>query len=317
MSERILLSSYVVKIVDSSKCDQILSNFNGSVDFLSTFQQFTSEIFRNIEKQADIHNITTLHLTLDSPATVEAKDRKIYGYFSSGISGERFDVRDLDTNETELEVEPSKHGSFRNIFFYLFIPREKRIGYLILQRKAKFGIKTILKRILNKYIHEHGFSNYYVEINNLLHSSVYEKMIQEGNLKKVDLIKKRIPNSIEEYFKNGKTHDTKGTLRTSISTHTGLSGKWKEFIDQLFRNHNDNTRIEIKGGDEELDEIEFELELNGKKKTFHIVNHQRTQPDVDVTTNVQFENGEPTMDSLISEAQSLIDDMLEVKVPHV
>ena len=217
-----------------------------------------------------------------------------------------------------MEVEPSRHGSFRNVFFYFYIPRERNIGYLILQRKAKFGVKTILKKILNKYVHEHGFPNYYVEINNLLHNRVYEKMIREGNLKKVDLIKRRIPNSIEEYYNNGQnTNNTKGTFRTSISTSTSLSESWKGFVDRLFRNRNDNTRIEISAENGELDEIEFELELNGKKKTFHIVNHQRTQPDVDVTANLEFENGEPTEVSLIEESQNLIDDMLEVRIENV
>lgn len=315
MSERIFLSTYAVKILNSDKVEQVLSHFNGTEDFLNIFHHFTDDIYRNIERHADQHNRTTLHLTLDAPATLNSIDRKIYGYFSSGVSGERFDVRDLDTNETELEVEPARHGSFRNIFFYFFVPRSRNIGYLILQRKAKFGIKTILKRIVNKYIHENGFPTYYVEIKNLLHNRVYERMIREGNLKKVDLIKKRIPNSIEEYYESGGlTSDTRGTLKTSISTSSSLSEAWKSFVDRLFRNRNENTRIELDGGDDQLDEIEFELELNGKKKTFHIVNHQRTQPDVDVTSNLQFEDGEPTEESLIRESQNLIDDMLEVRI---
>jgi hypothetical protein len=312
--ERILLSTYSVKILDGNKNEQTLSHFNGTDDFLSIFHQFSDEIFRNIQRQPDLQNRTVLHLTLDSPSVINSVDRKINGYFSSGVSGERFDVRVLETNETELEVEPSTHGSFRNVFFYLFIPRGRTIGYLILQRKAKFGVKTILKRMVNKYIHEHGYPNYYVEINNLLHNSVYERMIRDGNLKKVDLIKRNIPNSIEEYYGNNQaTHNTKGTLRTSISSYTSLSDSWKSFVDGLFRNRNDNTRIEINEA-EELDEIEFELELNGKIKRFHVVNHQKTQPDVDVTLNIEFENGQPTEISLIREAQNLIDDMLEVRI---
>jgi hypothetical protein len=314
MSERILLSTYAVKIVDKQKNKQLLSKFNGSEDFLKTFNTFTSDIFKTIEKQPDLHNRNTQHLTMDKPAVLDAPGRKIYGFFTSGVSGEKFDIRDLDTNETEMEVEPSKHGAFRNLFFYFYIPQSRNIGYLILQRKAKYGIKTLLTRVLNKYIHTNGFENYYVEINNLLHNNVYEKMLKEGNLKKVELIKKRIPNSIEEYYSDqDKTYDTKGTLKTSISSATSLSEKWKTFIDKLFKNRQENARIEIMGNDD-IDEIEFELELRGKNKKFHIVNHQRTQPDVDVTDNLQFKSGEPTIESLILESQSLIDDMLEVRI---
>lgn len=309
MSERIFLSTFVVKLLDREKNEQILSHINQTEDFLNTFHQFTEEIHRNIENQADLHNTATLHLTLDRPANVDMSLRRIYGYFSSGISGEQFDIRDLSTNETELEVDPTIHGSFRRIFFYLVIPLQSTIGYLILQRKSKFGIKTGLKRFLNKYIHDRGYPNYSVVINNLLNSHVYERMLREGQLKKVDFIRRRIPNSLEEYINNdGNTFNTQGTLRVSISTYSGLSGSWKNFIERYFGNTN-NSRIEIGGSDGELDEIEFELELNGKKKTFHMMNHHRTQPDIDVTSNLVFVGNEPTEESLIRECQGLINDM--------
>ena len=45
-----------------------------------------------------------------------------------------------------------------------------------------------------------------------------------------------------------------------------------------------------------LDEVEFELELNGKKKTFYVSNRTRIQPDVDVTRELDYgANGQPTM----------------------
>jgi len=318
MSERIFLSTFVVKVLDRNKHEQILSRFNETEDFFNTFCQFTEEIFVHMERQADLSNTSTLHLTLDAPAIVNSAERRIYGFFSSGVSGEKFIIRDIFTNETELEVEPDIHGSFRELFFYLVVPRDRHIGYLILQRKSKFGIKTNLKRSLNRYIRDRGFLNYSVEINNLLNSQVYERMMQLGSLKKIDFIKRKIPNSAEEYLNNnGNTYNTNGTLRVSISTNSGLSDFWKNFVGRHFRNHNDNTRIEIGGDDGALDEMEFELELSGKKKTFHVVNHQRTQPDIDVTSNLDFENNEPTIASLIRESQSLIDDMLEVRLNHV
>ena len=317
MSERIFLSTFVVKVLDRDKHELILSRFNEAEDFFNTFRQFTEEIFVNMERQSDVNNTAILHLTLDSPATVIETERKIYGYFSSGISGEKFNIRDINTNETEMEVIPDRHGSFREIFFYLVVPIGRSIGYLILQRKSKFGIKTNLKKSLNRYIHDLGFTNCTVEINNLLNSHVYERMMHNGSLKKVDFIKRRIPNSIEQYINNnGNTFNTNGTMRVSISANSGLSDRWKDFVSNHFGNHNANTRIEIGGVDGELDEMEFELELNGKKKTFHVVNQQRTQPDIDVTSNLVFENNEPTIASLISESQSLIDDMLEVRINH-
>jgi len=316
MNERILLSTYAIKVLDNNRIEKPLSIFNGQADFLNIYNDFAQDIFINIERhQNDPNNRIIQHLTLSKPPVINQEERCIYGYFSSGVSGDRFDIRDIDTNETELVVDPNRHASFRNVFFYLYIPQLSKIGYLILQRKSKFGVKTIVKKMLNKYVRENGYSEFFIEINNLLHNRVYEIMLANGSLKKIDLIKRRIPDSIDEYYNNNRnTYNTKGTLTTTIASSSTLSEQWKDFIDRLFRNRGENTRIELSDGNEELDEIEFELELNGKKKKFHIINKQRTQPDIDVTSNLDFENGEPTISSLISESQSLINDMLQVRI---
>lgn len=95
MSERILLSTYAVKILDNARNEQVLSNFSGTNDFLNIFHHFTDNIHQNIEQQLDISNRTTLHLTIDRPVIFNSNERLIYGYFSSGVSGERFDIRDM------------------------------------------------------------------------------------------------------------------------------------------------------------------------------------------------------------------------------
>lgn len=313
MDEKILLATYVVKIVDNNKNQQMLSYFNGSDDFLSTFESFTEYIYENVNQLPDLSGRRTIHLTLEEPAAKEEDNRCIYGFFSSGVSGERYKVVDTTTNETELNVD-THHAAFRNVFFYFYVPRNRNVGYLILQRKASFGIKTKLLPAINSYIRQEGYQIYRVLINNLVHNSVYTRMMRDGNLKKVELVKRRIPRSLEDYIQNNEEpEELKGTFKSSFTSRTSLPQNWKDYIDRVFKQHNtEHATLDVDGLDDSYSDLEFELELNGKKKTFYVVNRQRIQPDVDVTRNIDIQDGEPTIDSLKEQAIELINDMLDI-----
>jgi hypothetical protein len=313
MDEKLLLSSYIVKIKDKEKKYQLMDKIGGTRDFLETFNEFTEFIFQNIEKLEDYGSKHTIHLTLESPATIDDSDgRSIYGFFASGVSGERFKVIDTNTNEKEMDVKPH-HAAFRNIFFYLYVPRLKNKAYLILQRKSKFGIKGKLNESLSKYLKTNGLHNYRLEINNVLHNKVYEKMMKHGNLKKVELIKNRIPGSLEKYMDNNQElEEIKGTFKSSFSSGISLPKTWKDFIDKIFKQTSPDGNVEIPELDNDYDDLEFELELNGKKKTFYMVKQHRIQPDIDVTQNLEIVDGEPTIDSLLVQSQEIVDDIIKI-----
>ena len=312
--DRILLSTYILKIRDRQKNDQILSRFNGEDDFLRIMQNYLNSIFETILATADARETTAIHLTLDAPPEVNLENRSMHGFFSTGVSGEEYDIKDVASRETIIAVQRN-HAAFRNIFFYLKIPTQRDNGALILQRKAKFGIKTILKKTLNRYVKEQGYQNYTVFINNVVHGRVYRRMIEHGNLKKVDLIKRRLPSSIEAYYNNDMREDQiPGTLKTSMLSPTSLPQNYKNFVNDLFTNP-DRERIEIDGIDEDFDEVEFELELNGKRKTFYVKHKNRIQPDIDVTADVELsEQGVPTTESLIRISEELIVDIIQLRM---
>jgi len=315
---KILLSTYVVKILDNNRNQQILSHFNGTDDFLIIIKNYLNTIFTNIRAETDSSGTASLHLTLESPAIVDDDNRRIYGYFSSGISGDKYKIRDLETQDNLLDVEKG-HAAFRNLFFYMQIPDGRNSGALILQRNAKYGIKTIFKKTINRYLKEQGYQIYKVEVDNILHSLVYSRMIENGNLKKVELIKKRIPSTLEEYYENdGNPKEISGTLRISMSSRESLPTAYRSLVDRLFRGFDTaHERVEISGIDEEFDEIEFELELNGKKKTFYVANQQRIQPDVDVTSQLEFNpDGTPTIESLLTQCEELVQDIIEIRPPN-
>jgi hypothetical protein len=199
--EKFLLSTYLLKI-QKSKNDQILSRFNEQDDFFNYFQTYLNDIFSNIVKTTDSSNNIPLHLTLEGLPKIDEENRAIYGYFSAGISGEEYDIIDPETKE-QIAAIKKNHAAFRNLFFYIKIPKNKDYASLILQRKAKFGIKMVLLKTLSDHFKAKGYQDYYIFINGIVHGKVYRKMMEKGKLKKVNLIKRMLPNSIQEYYENG------------------------------------------------------------------------------------------------------------------
>ncbi|WP_042723139.1 hypothetical protein [Flavobacterium sp. B17] len=110
---------------------------------------------------------------------------------------------------------------------------------------------------------------------------------------------------------NENYQETKGTFKTSFTSRTSLPDNWKLYIDKLLKKELNET-VEIDGLDDNFTDLEFQLDLNGKQKTFYIKNQHKVQPDIDVTNNIEFENESPTTESLVQNAKELIDDIIKL-----
>ncbi|MGV0751780.1 hypothetical protein [Empedobacter brevis] len=316
MNERILLASYSINI-KFKKEYAYLSSFNSVDDFYPVLKKFLNFILENVNQLKDREGNENIYLTLEELPTFDDVNRICYGYFSSGIRGDSYKVKEVETNTILMNVDRNKHASFRDVFFYFSIPTNKSQGYLILQRKTNFGIKTKLAPALNGFLAKEGYLESFLTLKNLVHISVYKQMMKLGKLKKVELVKNKIPNSLEEYLNNDENYtQTKGSLRTSFSSRSGLPENWKDAIDKFMRKERNET-VEIDGLDENFSDLEFQLEMNGKQKTFYIKNQHRVQPDIDVTKNIEFINGLPTIESLVKNAEELLEEVITIKPQNV
>src|SRR5690606_13565164 len=150
--------------------------FNSVDDFYPVLKKFFNYIFKNVNQLKDRSGNETIYLTLDELPVFNDKNRICYGYFSSGISGDNYKVKEIATNKVLIDVDRDNHASFRDVFFYFSIPYNKSQGYLILQRKTNFGIKTKLTPALNGFLAKEGYLENDLSLKNLIHSSVYKQM---------------------------------------------------------------------------------------------------------------------------------------------
>jgi len=280
--ERLVFATIAVKIKERGEFRK-LSRFGDNHDLYEILIQFFAEIFNGDLKTEEFEGRKKFHLRLEEPFTEASDDRCLYGFLSSGVSGDEYKIIDLESNEKKADVT-FKDGAFRDVFFYFEIPTNKQTGYLVIQRKGNFGAKVAVEKSLKKYFKQEQFKGFSVFFNNIVSGQVYERMMKFGDLLRVDLIKKTMPNNLEDYVKNGyEPNQRAGKTKVRLSSDK-LPEFWKTYLNKIYKAKGNTSIVyEVDSIDSRYEEIEFQLEYNGKKKTFYVKQQFRIQPDIDVT----------------------------------
>ena len=312
MDRKILFATYQIRIKNNRTDYQLLDRFNGEDDFFNTFKTYTEHIFENT-KTLISKNIKK-KFTLKEPCTINETDRTLFGYFNAGLTGVKKTIKNDEIPEEGEFNQEKYHTSYQPIFFYLYIPKGKKEAHLILQKDVNFGIKTNLYNTLKDYVFSLGYLDNRIELSNTLHHSVYQRMMEFGKLKSIELIKKRIPSTPEELNSPAK-YSKSGRFVTSLTSSTDLGDVYKKWITGLNVFGDKHKQVEIREMDDIVDEVEFELELNGSKKKFYVADTRKPMPYVDVTDDLEFDAfDEPTKDSLIKKAEELIKEMINPQI---
>lgn len=315
---RVLLAVFGVKI-NLRKNEQILSNFGGNIDFLKLYHEFALHVLQNVWHW-DRKDKPTLSLTCvsDTLPVISESTREVYGFFDAGRDGDRFKVRNFRVEKSDTTHIDPEHSSIREAFHYMYVPKGRSRGYLVLQVPEGQGIKHLVNHALNEFLRIKGLSSYRVEISNLINDKVFHRMMDTGFFKELILTKYGLPEELDSYNNNDvKPVVMRGTMKT-IFQATDLSGSWKEKARSIFnlgrvkkaQEGNQQIFVEIMGHKDEYDEVAIKLDLNGKQKTFHVANSNRTLPDLDVTSNVKRKaNGRLDVNDLLIQAKDLIEDV--------
>ena len=308
---KIFFATFSLKVQNRRRDLQLIEQFNGNDDFFDFLCRFLMHIFQNRFEIPGAENALPLYLTLERPPIMDRDNREIYGYFKSGVSGDNYEIAQRDNNQTLMDVT-DEHVAFRKMFFYFKLPRRSNRVGVVLEKRSKFGIKGLLDRAINNYFQQLGYADYKIVLDNALHGRFFNEFMQHGRLTKVEIVKRRLPPTLEQWYDDNQTpREAKGTIKTVMTSKTGLPDTYKTFIKERYRNP-DNFMVEVAGGDD-IGEVEFELELRGKKKRFYLANQDKAQPDIDVTGEIEIIEGRATDESLLLQAQELINDILNLR----
>lgn len=294
------LNIYRFELLNKAKEQQVLSFYNEQEDLLDTMNDFCTHIHENIRNYVDNQGKDRT-FTLSQPQEKNIEARIISGYFDSAYTGENGKVKDRLTNSLKFDI--SKKDLFSKDFFYLIhVPKYSKFGFLIAQKKENHGVKQVFENAFNAFMRLKGVSNYYLELKQAPSRYFIKNFLEYGELKEFRLI-------------DGSFGDNQETMNINLGKEERIfklkggsnDGKeLKEMFVTLFNSFSssaDKIAFLDKG---EFDEIVFVLGYGGVSKTFYIKNQEKIRSNIDVTSLIEFEDGEPTIESLVRISLNLI-----------
>ena len=310
MANLTLLSTYVIRLREKQKLEPLfLSKFNSAGDdFLTLFNNFLDYRIGNHYKGGKDKEGRKKSLYCKPQSAIDVDDRTIHGFLHSGLSGEKGDVVDDNTGD-DLYTMEENHAKILPTYYFLHVPLNRKEAYLILQKKSNYGIKNLFEDAFQDYFQKMGLP-LMLEVNNFLVSLVFEKMLAVGRVYEMSFIKNQIEENIEDMYDNGNQNKRiPGKTITTITTKYGFPVKG--LLSRLYHGEKKGGMVEIPELNQRFDEVDFEMDYNGSKKTFHMKNVGRTTPDFNVTEHIEYDNGVPTYDSLLPQCNILLNDMKE------
>ncbi len=285
------LSIYRFKLLNKAKQQQVLSFYNEEEDLLDTMDDFCGYIHKNIRDYIDNQGKYRT-FTLSNRQKKDSYKRIISGHFDSAYTGEKGKVKDRNTNGLKYNI--NEKDLFSKDFFYLIhVPKNSKFGFLIVQKKENHGVKSIFENAFNNFMRLKGISNYVLELRQAPPRYFIQNYLEFGKLKEFRLIENDSKLGREErIFKLDRNLSERQNLKKTLTDLFNSMSQSKDKISFLNKG--------------EYDEIVFVLEMNGSSKTFYIKNQDKIRSNVNVSNLVDYEDGEPTIESLTKVSLELI-----------
>jgi hypothetical protein len=278
------LSIYRFTLLNKIKEQQVLSFYNEDEDLLETMNDFCSHIHKNIKAYTDIQGKYRT-FSLANNQYMDFEKRIITGYFDSAYTGEYGKIKDRKTSNLKYDI--LKGDLFSKDFFYLInVPKNSKSGFLIVEKKENHGVKSIFENAFNNFMRAKGVSNYTLDLRQAPPRYFIQNYLDFGKLKEFKLVENdALLGREERVFKLNNNMDDGQNVKNILLE-----------LFNTFSSSNEKIPFLNKG---EYDEITFVLSVNGATKTFYVKNHERIRSNVDVSNLIEYNDGQPTAESLI------------------
>jgi hypothetical protein len=303
---------YRFGILNSSKEEQLLSQFNGTNDLLQEFNHYYKNLFQENVVYTD-NNGKKRTFSVSSNIEFDKKQRTLITDLDSAFTGEKFEIRNGESNGLNYSVSETELQC-RKLFSFLHIPKNSKSGYVVFENKPKHGVKIIFEKEFNRFLKEKGFDQFRFITSPGLNFNYLSNMIKNGKLKKVRLINHSYSQATQLSLWGDNDFNLNGEETTELKFPNKVENNFYkiELGKLFFLKMNHDQKINFVNRDE-VDEISFEINYRNSSKTFHVKNWSKMRSNIDVSGRLDFVNEEPTHASKKIVAMELINEILDYK----
>lgn len=302
------LSIYQITLNKCRKKGELenLSNFDGGKNFLelvdTMFNSWRDDLAQRLVKDSENRKVSRLRKKSDGVWIYHRYQTYIDGIIESGEYGTQEEIIDIETGEAKYTKTKNDAALVPFYFMIYVVPNEKK-GYLILERIGNIGILSVLECSIRGFIASQISDSFTLNIVPYLVPQVLEiNLAAIGGAKKVVL--RGVGSS---QFKEMKTDD----IFSECSTEVSFIAPRNKLIQQVMDVVN-SLKGKVKDGPYKVNNIEcqdvaFELDVNGCRRTISVGKMTSIGMNVDITKQVSNDTtGYPSYDSLVEQANVVL-----------
>ncbi|WP_147265153.1 hypothetical protein [Micromonospora sp. LHW51205] len=297
------LAAYTIRVrprMSSKSSDNYLplDNFDGSASDLAPFLY---AFFNGLINTPYQHRDEGKYLIAE---TVRAEDRSIHTTVRSGSHGHQSTLRDVETHQDTYERQANEAEliPLRNLFV---IPHNSLAGIFLTERVGVRGLKSSLDHILTRTFSAR-FPGFSIELSPLAPEAAVKASIEEGELKKIRLVRYGIPSDVADQYNLGAHEEELGIMELVLKPDRALAFPKQKVRDAL----NDNSLpalLEIRGLD--YHDIKLEVKVGKSMRTLTVTQERPPRVTFPLPENKQIPSGRPTDDVVYEVAAEVVAEL--------
>ena len=303
MAKKICLAAYTLRIRTRRSMEYLaLGELPGGDDFYTVFNRFVAAL-----REEPSHDGVDKRLI--SVKTSTAYGRRSRCQIETGEYGYESDLLDVAKRE---RTHRRKKGEAEMLPFYMLadIPVQGATGIVILQRLGVFGIRKTLVIALRKYLDEQGY-DLCVEMNPLVSAEIARQYAEEGAVKGIRFISRKIPPDLSERLQFLDAKEVYGTMELVLKPPKGSRYSIrKPILAALLKKTKSVSDLIELPGDFRYDTVKIEVDRGGEKKVMDLADLQRVRSTLNITDEVRLgSDGHPLYESIDEVARTYLDEV--------
>ncbi|MEU5552755.1 hypothetical protein ABZ738_23555 [Micromonospora sp. NPDC047793] len=235
---------------------------------------------------------------------VRAEDRSLYATVRSGSHGYQSTLRDVDTHQDTYERQPNEAEliPLRNLFI---VPHNSLAGIFLTERVGVRGLKSSMDHILTRTFGAR-YPGYALELSPLAPEAAVKASIEEGELKKIRLVRYGIPSDVADQYNLGSHEEELGIMELVLKPDRALAFPKQKVRDAL----NDNSlpaMLEIRGLD--YHDIKLEVKVGKSMRTLTVTQERPPRVTFPLPENKKIPSGRPTDEAVYEVASEVIEEL--------
>ena len=283
------------------------------IDKLDLLQVFGNKlIVVDASNLADQNNQKYLEIRM---STLNNVDRGNYGTFTYGSFGTGGKIKDSTTGDLRY-VKSTTDTETKPFYFQWHIPdnkRQRKKGFLIIQRYGVEGLKTSLSKYLKKTVSD-LHQGVVLNIAPVLPKTVFEHLINNGIIKELIFKEYSFPNNIARRLQipDHNVKDLYVEVAFKAKRNSGIN--IAESLSQIF--NSGSSRLYSLGelnslGFNDLSQREVIVNLNGKSRRIKLNDIGSLTPYLDIDNEIEKDTDNfPVLASIHKVAQEYLNDLM-------